>query len=136
MENRPKVGVGVIVLKDGKILFGKRKNTHWNGSWGAIGGHLEFNESWEECAMRETLEETGLYIKNIKFVTATNDIFPVEHKHYITIFMTAEYESGELQIMEPEKFEEWSWLDWSNLPSPLFMSLQNLIKLGFDPYSK
>lgn len=32
MENRPKVGVGVLVLKDGKVLFGKRKNAHGDGS--------------------------------------------------------------------------------------------------------
>jgi 8-oxo-dGTP diphosphatase len=134
MENRPKVGVGVLVLKDGKVLFGKRKNAHGDGSWCFPGGHLEFNESWEECAVRETLEETGLNIKNVNFATATNDIFPVEGKHYITIFMTAEYESGDLQIMEPEKCEQWSWFDWTNPPQPLFIPQQNLIKQGFDPF--
>lgn len=134
MENRPKVGVGVLVLKDGKVLFGKRKNAHGDGSWCFPGGHLEFNESWEECAARETLEETGLRIKNVNFATATNDIFPVEGKHYITIFMTAEYESGDLQIMEPEKCEQWSWFDWANPPQPLFIPQQNLIKQGFNPF--
>lgn len=98
MENRPKVGLGVIVKKDGKVLFGKRKNAHGDGSWCMPGGHLEFNESWEECAARETMEETGLKIKNIRFVTATNDIFFVEEKHYITIYMVADYESGDLCI--------------------------------------
>ncbi len=132
MENRPKVGVGVLVLKDGKVLFGKRKNAHGGGSWCFPGGHLEFNESWEECAARETLEETGLSIKNINFAAATNDIFTAEGKHYITIFMTAEYDSGDLQIMEPEKCEQWLWFDWANPPQPLFISEQNLIKQGFN----
>ncbi|MFA5985887.1 MAG: NUDIX hydrolase [Parcubacteria group bacterium] len=134
MENRPKVGIGVLVLKDGKVLFGKRKNAHGDGSWCFPGGHLEFNESWEECAARETLEETGLSIKNVNFVAATNDIFPIEGKHYITIFMTAEYESGDLQIMEPKKCEQWSWFDWTNPPQPLFIPQQNLIKQGFKPF--
>ena len=40
MENRPKIGVGIIVIKDGKILFGKRKNAHNEGSWSFPGGHL------------------------------------------------------------------------------------------------
>ncbi|OGK15480.1 DNA mismatch repair protein MutT, partial [Candidatus Roizmanbacteria bacterium RIFCSPHIGHO2_01_FULL_39_12b] len=93
MENRPKVGVGVLVVKDGKTLFGKRKNAHGDGLWCFPGGHLELNESWEECAVRETMEETGLKIKNVRFATATNDIFPVEGKHYITIFMIAGYDS-------------------------------------------
>lgn len=55
-EKRPKVGLGVCLLKDDKILFGKRKGAHGGGSWCFPGGHLEFNETWEECARRETEE--------------------------------------------------------------------------------
>lgn len=51
------------------------------------GGHLEFGESWEECARREILEETGLAVQDVRFLTATNDVFTAEAKHYITIFM-------------------------------------------------
>ena len=85
MENRPKVGLGVIIKKDGKVLMGKRKNSHGEGTWNFPGGHLEYEESWEECARRETREEAGIEIKNIIFATATNDIFENEQKHYITI---------------------------------------------------
>jgi len=136
MENKPRVGVGVgvIVLKEGKVLFGKRKNSHGNGSWGFPGGRLEVNESWEECAVRETMEEIGLSIKNVNFAAVTNDIFPVEGKHDITIWMTAEIESGEVRIMEPEKCEQWSWFDWTSPPQPLFVSQQNLIKEGYNPF--
>jgi len=133
MENKPKVGVGVIVIKDGKILLGKRKNAHGEGAWSFPGGHLEFNETWENCASRETMEETGVAIKNIRFGTATNDIFQTEEKHYITIFMLADYNSGEVKVMEPEKCEKWEWFLWSQLPQPLFVAIQNLLKKGFDP---
>lgn len=51
------------------------------------GGHLEHGESFAETAAREVQEETGLEIGNIKFLTATNDVFP-EGKHYVTIFVT------------------------------------------------
>ncbi len=85
MENRPKVGLGVCIRKDGKVLLGKRKNTHGEGDWCFPGGHLEFNETWEDCAIRETKEETGIKIKNIRLATATNDIFKKEGKHYITM---------------------------------------------------
>jgi 8-oxo-dGTP diphosphatase len=134
MENIPKVGIGTLIVKNGKVLFGKRKNAHGEGSWCFPGGHLEFNESWEECAIRETFEETGLKIKNIRFVTATNDFFPAEKKHYVTIFMKADFDAGELQIMEPEKCEQWSWFDWNNPPQPLFTPQQNLIKQGYNPF--
>jgi 8-oxo-dGTP diphosphatase len=134
MNNKPGVGIGVCVIKDGKVLLGKRKNTHGEGTWCFPGGHLEFNESWENCAKRETLEEVNLQIKNIRFATATNDIFPAENKHYITIFVTAEYDSGELKLMEPGKCETWDWFDWNNLPQPLFESEVNLCKQGFNPF--
>jgi len=133
MNKKPGVGVGVCIVKDGKVLWGKRKNSHGEGSWCFPGGHLEFNESWEDCAMRETLEETGIRIKNIRFVAATNDIFPKGAKHYVTIFMLAKYDTGEVQLLEPDKCERWEWFDWSNPPEPLFISGQNLRKTGFDP---
>ncbi len=130
---RPKVGVGVIVVKDSKVLLGKRINAHGEGSWSFPGGHLEFSESWEQCAKRETLEETGIAITNIRFATATNDIFETEQKHYITIFMLADYVSGDAKVLEPEKCETWEWFSWDSLPNPLFLPIQNLIKSGFTP---
>ncbi len=136
MNNRPKVGIGVFIIKDKKVLLGKRKNAHGEGSWSFPGGNLEFNESWEECAERETYEETGLKISNIRFAAATNDIFQLEKKHYITLFMIADYKSGELQIREPDKCEKWEWFEWEKgkLPEPLFIPIKNLQKQNFNPF--
>lgn len=50
------------------------------------GGHIEHGESFADCAEREVLEETGLRVGDVKFITATNDIMG-EGKHYITIFV-------------------------------------------------
>ena len=133
MNNKPRVGVGVIVIKDNKVLLGKRRNSHGDGAWGFPGGHLEFNESWEECSTRETFEETGIAIKNIRFGTATNDIFQAEGKHYITIFMLSDFDSGNVEIKEPEKCERWEWFEWDDLPQPLFVPIQNLLKAKFNP---
>ena len=130
---RPEVGIGVCVIKDGKVLLGKRKNSHGGGSWSFPGGHLEMYETWEDCAKREVLEETDLRIKNTKFAGVTNDFFPEEDKHYVTLFIIAYYDSGELKTMEPEKCSDWNWFSWENLPQPLFRPILNLIKQGFDP---
>jgi len=132
-SKRPKVGVGVAVIKGGKVLLGKRKNAHGEGTWSFPGGHLEYNESWEDCASRETLEETGLSIKNIRFGTVTNDLFHKEQKHYVTIIMLSDYDSGTLQVMEPDKCEQWKWYNWNNLPNALFVSIENLLKENFNP---
>ncbi len=87
--SRPKVGIGVFVMKDDKILFGQRIGSHGEKTWGLVGGHLEFSESFEDCAKREVLEETGLNISHVEFLTVTNDIFEKENKHYVSIFVKA-----------------------------------------------
>ena len=134
MENRPKIGVGVIVIKDNKVLLGKRKNAHGEGSWCFPGGHLEFNEEIEDCAIREVKEETGIKIKNIRMGTFTNDIFEKEGKHYVTLFVISDYSSGEVKVMEPEKCKKWEWFEWDKLPQPLFIPIQNLLKQNYNPF--
>lgn len=127
MNDRPKVGVAVLLIQDHKILLGKRRNSHGQGAWATPGGHLEFGETLEECAKRELIEETGLTAASAKKLWFTNDIHAQEDKHYITIFMLVDAISGELQNREPDKCESWQWFDCNNLPSPLFLSLENLI---------
>lgn len=120
IQSRPKVGVACFVWKDGKFLMGKRRGAHADGTWSIPGGHLELGESWEEAAAREVLEETGMKIKNIRFVAATNDIMSGEQKHYVSIWMEADWESGKPIITEPDKLIEHSWKTFKTLPTPLF----------------
>lgn len=130
----PQVGVGVIVKKDDKILLGKRKNTHGEGTWSFPGGHLEFNEEIEDCARREVEEETGISIKNIRYATFTNDIFEEEGKHYVTLFVVCDYRRGAVSVKESHKCEKWDWFKWDNLPHPLFLPINNLLKQNFNPF--
>ena len=132
-KKRPYIGVGIIVLKSGKILLGKRKNSHGEGSWQFPGGHLEFNESIEACARREVFEETGIHIKNLRLGPYTNDIFTKDNKHYVTLYVIADYDRGKLFLKEPNKCEKWDWFSWNDLPHPRFIPIQNLLKSGFDP---
>ena len=64
------------------------------------------SEEWSECAIRETLEETGLKIKNVSFATIVNAFVPEEDYHYITMFMKGEIDvshTREPENMEPDK---------------------------------
>lgn len=133
-EERPKVGVAAIVRKGDTVLLGKRIGSHGNGDWGFPGGHLEFGESIENCARRETLEETGLLVGNIRIGTLTNDIFEKEGKHYITIFTVADYTAGKPELREPEKLKEWKWFKWRELPPNLFLPIRHLLEQKFDPF--
>jgi len=132
-NRRPNVGTGIFVIRDNKILLGRRIGLHGKDTWGLTGGHLEFGESFEDCARRETYEEAGIQIKNVRLATVTNDI--IHDKHYITLFLISEYCSGEAKIMEPDKFDVWDWFSWSELPGPLFLPLDNLKNSGFDPFN-
>lgn len=134
MENKfVRVGVGIIVKKDDKVLMQKRKGAHGEETWCFPGGHLEFNEKIEECAVREVMEEVGIKIKNIKIGPITNDIFTKEDKHYITIFVTSDIAEGEPEIKEKDRIEEIKWVGFDNMPKPLFVPVQNLINGGFRP---
>lgn len=66
------------------------------------------SEEWSECAIRETLEETGLKIRNISFATVVNAVVTDEDYHYITIFMKGEIDfshTREPENLEPDKCE-------------------------------
>lgn len=121
MENeRPKVGVGVIVVKDGKVLLCERIASHGAGTFSIPGGHMEFGESFEDTAMRELEEETGLtdvVVTDLEAVKSDR----VYGKHFITIGMLAEWKSGEPVSMEPEKAQNWAWYAPSEIPENLFL---------------
>lgn len=124
---KPRVGVGVIVIHDGKVLLGKRRSAHGAGEWQFPGGHLEFGESVEECACRELREETGLTPLSLELGPWVNDLIE-ESKHYVTLFTFVNRFEGELQLLEPDKCEGWEWFAWDSLPSPLFLPSISLIK--------
>ena len=130
----PRIGVGIIITRNNQVLLLKRLNVHGAGSWSTPGGHLEYGETPEECAAREVKEETNLDIFNSSFKAITNDVFVTENKHYITIWMQAEYQSGEAIVSAPYESSEIGWFDWDKLPLPLFLPFQHL--LNGDCYPK
>ncbi len=130
MDQKPRVGVGVMILKEGKVLMTKRKGSHGDGEYSFPGGHLEYMESFEECAIRETKEECGLDIKNIRFSFLTN-VKKYAPKHYVHIGLVADWDKGDPQTLEPEKAAEWKWYDLDHLPNgPIF----EFCKIAFDAY--
>jgi len=121
-DNIPKVGVGVLIFKDGKILLGKRKGAHGTGEYAPPGGALEHLERFYDAAKREVNEETGMEIENTEFVCLVN-MKNYAPKHYISVGIKADWKSGEPTNLEPEKCEGWDWYDLENLPEPLFANI-------------
>lgn len=130
---QPRVGVGVLVLRDGLVLLGRRLGSHGAGTWSAPGGRLEFGESIEDCARRELLEETGLELGPARVGPYTNDVFAEEGQHFVTLLIIARQARGTPRNLEPHKCEGWRWFPWAALPRPLFAPLATLVAQGFTP---
>ena len=129
-----RVGVGVLILRDGHVLLGKRRGSHGAGTWAAPGGHLEFGESVEDCARRETLEETGLALRTVTPGPYTNTVMQDAGRHYVTCFVVAEVlPAAVARVVEPDKCEAWAWFAWDALPAPLFAPLGALVDAGYSP---
>jgi len=138
MENlnkKPRVGIGVLILKDEKVLLGKRHEDpqkadsllHGEGTWTLPGGKLDFKENLQDCAQREALEETGIKInkEKLKIISVTNDI--VKDAHFVTIVFLCEDFVGEPKVMEPDEITEWKWFNLDNLPRPIFFPSEKAI---------
>ena len=122
---RPLIGVAVIAtcrqIGLDRVLISERLSdrSHGKGYSQLPGGHLEFGETFEQCAERELKEETNLQCRSFELVYLTNTIFSAEEggpKHYLTLFLRGEIlDPSELKWMEKEKNSEWIWTPWNEL---------------------
>jgi 8-oxo-dGTP diphosphatase len=136
MKRRKLASVSAMILRNGKILLGKRNSDpikassalHGEGTWTMPGGKLEFGESMEDCALREVMEETGIKLKkeNLRMISISNDI--VSDAHFVTIGFLAENFENEPEVKEPEKITEWKWFEIEKLPNPIFFPSERVVK--------
>jgi 8-oxo-dGTP diphosphatase len=106
-----RVGVGVLVVRNGRVLLGQRQGSHGAGTWAL----------------------PGLTARDFHHAQFTVDDFPVEGRHYVTLFVEAREVVGEPANLEPDKCVGWEWYDWHALPAPLFGPLESLHAMGFVP---
>lgn len=95
--------------------------------WSTPGGHLDFGESPADCAARETLEETGIGVTNLRFVAITNDVLEDSDKHYVTIWMRGDPDRMDPLIGDAEEIADVGWFRADALPQPLFVYFENLL---------
>ena len=133
---KPGTGFGVMILKGNSVLLGKRhvdpakadSALHGEGSWTMPGGKLHFREEFEEGAVRETQEETGIVLnkKDLKVISLSSDIR--SDAHFVTVGMLCTKFGGEPKVMEPEEITEWKWFPLDKLPTPLFPPSKKIIE--------
>lgn len=127
------VGFGIILNRDNKILLGQRhadpgkadSELRGEGTWTLPGGKLIWGESFEEAAVREVKEETGIDLHSMEVVCINNDMN--EFAHFVTIGMYSKDFIGDPQVLEPDEITKWEWFDINDLPTPLFFPSERLI---------
>ena len=121
-SQRPRVGVGVIFVREGRVFLAKRHGAHGENTWASAGGHLENCETLEECARREAMEELGLTVGDLRFLCVSNII--AYGKHYVDIEFVGDIDNQEPRLMEPESFIDSGWFSFDALPNPLFHAMR------------
>jgi 8-oxo-dGTP diphosphatase len=96
---RPHVGVGALVIENGKVLMVKRKYPPRQGYWSIPGGHVELGERIEDAAARELYEETGVKavprgIVNLDELIVYDDRGVVKY-HYVLIDVLLDRKEGD-----------------------------------------
>lgn len=131
-------GCGVMVMRNGMILLGKRSEDeekadselHEEGTWTMPGGNIKYGETFEQAGVREVAEETGMYATDLEVICVQTDMN--EHAHYISVGMIAHTIAGNPQLMEPEEIVEWKWFPLDDLPDNIFSPSKKTIECYFN----
>ncbi len=98
--DRPIVGVGGVVIRDGQVLLVQRAQEPLSGKWTLPGGAVELGETLEEAVVRELREETGLEVRVLELVEAferiARDGSDRPRYHYVLLDYLCVPVSGEL----------------------------------------
>ena len=131
--NFPLVGVGAVIVHDGRVLLIKRGQAPLQGEWSIPGGRLELGETVRQAVRREVLEETGLTVEAIDLLGVFDRIVPDAdgrvRYHYILIDFLCRVISGTLQ--PDSDAEDANWFGIEQLP-PLREDTLAVIRAGME----
>ena len=97
----PLVGMGAVILDQGRVVLVKRKFPPLAGEWSIPGGRLKIGETQREGVVREAREETGLTVDAVELLGVYDRLLRDEAGrilyHYVLIDFLCQRIAGELQ---------------------------------------
>jgi mutator protein MutT len=131
----PLVGVGAIIIEQGRVVLVKRGHAPLQGKWSIPGGLLEVGETLRTAVVREALEETGLTIEPGELLGVFERVLPDEHGrfryHYVLIDFLCRRLSGEL--LAGDDADEVGWFRQNELAElQLARETEEVILKGFE----
>ena len=120
------VGVGAVVVNEGKILLLLRKKAPEEGSWTIPGGKVEFGETVENAILREVKEEIGAEATIVRALGVTNHILAAEGTHWVSPRFLVELTS-QPKNMEPHSHADMQWFDFDELPKNVTLTTQKAL---------
>ena len=117
---RPYVGIGGVIVHEGRVVLVKRRFEPLAGQWSIPGGAVEAGETLEDCVAREMAEETGFLVQVGPVVEVLDRITRDEEGRVLYHFVLIDYLcwpiGGELQagsdvaeavLAEPSEFAQY-----------------------------
>lgn len=122
----------LVLLKDKKILLLRRSNTGYeDGNYSMIAGHVESQETFTQCMIRESKEEAGILLKAEDLSVAHvmhRDSGDSEYNERIDVFFVTEKWEGEIINSEPHKCDDLAWFDLNDIPDNTIPYIQQAIE--------
>ena len=94
----PTTRVSVIVINDERQILLVRHRKGSRHYWVLPGGRLEYGETFDECAVRELKEETGLEVACDKLIYLSEAIAPDRSRHIVNVYVTAHVTGGTMRL--------------------------------------
>jgi 8-oxo-dGTP diphosphatase len=131
----PLVGVGAVILDQGRVVLVKRKFPPLAGEWSIPGGRLEIGETLREAVVREVREETGLTAEPADLLGVYDRLLRDEGGrilyHYVLIDFLCRRLAGELQAGGDA--DDAGWFSQKEIAKiSLVEDTAEVIRLGFE----
>ena len=131
----PLVGVGAVIIEDGRVLLVKRGHPPLAGEWSIPGGVLELGETLREAALREAREETCLVVETADLLGVYDRVLRDDGGHTIYHFVLVDFlccrVGGEAQAADDA--DEVRWFTPAEARGlPLAEDTAEVIRLGFE----